>query len=132
MVSLTWEDRIEITELLSRYALLLDQQRLDEWTDLFTSEAVIDIQGQPSLTTIEGRRNLGQTAPRGTHLCAPPVLREGTAEGTALAEQTYVFRNIATGALLSGWYEHVVVKSNGTWRFEWLSVHFHRPEGVRS
>jgi SnoaL-like domain len=132
MVSLTWEDRIEITELLSRYALLLDQQRLDEWMDLFMADAVIDIDGQPSLTTIEGRRHLGQTAPRGTHLCAPPVLREGDVEGTALAEQTYVFRNIATGGLLSGWYEDALVKSNGTWRFVRLGVHFHRPEGARS
>jgi hypothetical protein len=126
-VSLDWEDRTEITELLSRYGLLLDQQRLNEWMDLFTIDAVIDIQGQSPLTTVESRLHLGQSAPPGTHLCAPPVIRSGEIEGSALAEQTYFFRNVATGALLSGWYEDMLDKRDGVWRFTRLSVYFHRP-----
>jgi SnoaL-like domain len=127
-VSLSWEDRSEVTELLSRYALLLDRQRIDEWMDLFESDAVIDIQGLDPLTTEERRRDLGLTAPRGTHLSAPPVLREGDAEGTALVEQTFFFRDAATKAVLGGWYEGIVVKRGGTWRFRRFAVRFHRAQ----
>jgi SnoaL-like domain len=126
-VALIQEDRREITELLSLYGLLLDRQRVDEWMALFADDAVFEIQGQPPLTTASERAELGRTAPPGTHLAAPPVIREGGQAGIALSEQTFMFRDVQSGRMLAGWYEDVLVNFEGTWRFQYRSIRFHRP-----
>ena len=48
------EDRQAITELLSRYGLLIDQQRTDEWMELFLEDAVIEVPGRPPFRTGRG------------------------------------------------------------------------------
>jgi SnoaL-like domain len=123
---LSLADRSEITELLSRYGLLLDQQRVDEWMELFAPDAVLEIEGRGSLRTVEDRLELGRTAPQGTHLCAPPVIRAGDSGGTARAEQTFMFRSAELGQLLAGWYEDVLVKFGDRWHFRERSIRFHR------
>jgi hypothetical protein len=125
-VRLTLEDRSDITELLSSYALLLDGQRVDEWMGLFVHDAVLEVDGSRPLSTREDREQLGRTAPPGTHLAAPPVIREGDAPDTAQAEQTFMFRDAESGRILAGWYEDVLVKVEGAWLFRHRTIRFHR------
>jgi hypothetical protein len=124
-LGLSLEDRCEITELLSQYGLLLDRQQIDEWMALFVPDAVLEMQGRPPLTTQADREELGRTAPHGTHLAAAPVISEAASVNTAECEQTFMFRDAATGRMLAGWYEDVLVKVDGDWRFRQRLIHFH-------
>jgi hypothetical protein len=125
-MTLSLGDRSEITELLSLYGLLLDQQRVDEWMELFLREAVLEVDGRPCLATAEDRLELARTAPPGTHLSAFPVIREGDAVDSARAEQTFMFRDAKSSRMFAGWYEDVLVKFEGAWRFQHRTIRFHR------
>jgi 3-phenylpropionate/cinnamic acid dioxygenase small subunit len=109
------EDRLAITELLSEYGLLLDQHQLADWLDLFVEDAVMEVPGLPPLRGRAERRALVETAPTGLHLCAPPILRAGEADGTASARQSFMFRNSKTGQVLAGWYADELVKRGDRW-----------------
>jgi hypothetical protein len=124
-VGLSLEDRFEITDLLSQYGLLLDRQQVDEWMALFVHDAVFEMEGRFPLTTPADRMEVGSTAPSGTHLAAPPVIRQGGAVDTAVSEQTFMFRDAESGRMLAGWYEDVLVKVEGGWRFQHRTIHFH-------
>jgi hypothetical protein len=124
-VDLSLEDRSAISELLSQYGLLLDRQELDGWMALFLHDAVFEVEGRPPLTTAAERAEFGRTAPWGTHLAAPPVIRQGGETDTAMSEQTFMFRNGESGRMLAGWYEDVLVRVEGTWRFQRRRIHFH-------
>jgi hypothetical protein len=124
-VGLSLEDRSAITDLLSQYGLLLDRQQVDEWMALFVDDAVFEMEGRSPLTTAAERAELASTAPSGTHLAAPPVIRQGGATDTAESEQTFMFRDAETGRMLAGWYEDVLVRVEGTWRFRHRTIRFH-------
>jgi SnoaL-like domain len=109
------EDRQAITELLSRYGLLIDQQRSDEWMGLFAEDAVIEVPGRPPYRTGPDRRGLAEGAPPGLHLAAPPVIRAGASDDVALVEQSFQFHNAVTGKPLIGWYEDELVKQGERW-----------------
>ncbi|MDA8045833.1 MAG: nuclear transport factor 2 family protein [Actinomycetota bacterium] len=125
------EDRLAITELLSKYGLLIDRHRIDEWSLLFTDDAVFDVPGIGPLCTAEARRRMVETAPKGLHLAAPPIIDEGP-DGSASCQQEYLFRNVETGRFLTGWYEDEVVKRDGQWLFARRAIKYFRragPEG---
>ena len=42
-----------------------------------------------------------------------------------MSEQTFMFRNGESGRMLAGWYEDVLVRVEGTWRFQRRRIHFH-------
>lgn len=130
-MTLSLEDRTDITELLSRYGLFLDQLRADEWLQLFLPDAVVEIEGMSSLRTNAERLELLHTAPRGVHLSAPPIISEGVTADTATSQQTFMFLQAKRGSLLAGWYDDALVKSEGTWRFQRRIIRFYR-EGPAS
>jgi hypothetical protein len=109
------EDRLAITELLSEYGLLIDQQQMEEWLDLFVEDAVMEVPGLAPLRSRAERRGLVEAAPTGLHLCAPPILRAGEVDGTASARQSFMFRNSQTGQVLTGWYADELVKRGDRW-----------------
>lgn len=123
---LSVEDRLAITELLSGYALYLDQGDMDRWLDLFLPDAVIEVPGQEPVRSREERVLLARTSPKGTHLVAPPVIRAGDGPGEAVAEQSFLFRGDFDGGILSGWYRDLVVKREATWYLSRRSVHYAR------
>jgi len=108
------EDRQAITEILSRYGLLIDRQEPDEWLKLFLDDAVIEVPGRPAYRTGEDRRSLAEGAPRGLHLAAPPVIRAGGSD------------NAATGKSLIGWYEDELVKRGEHWFIARRAIHYFR------
>ena len=120
------EDRQAITEILSRYGLLIDRQEPDEWLKLFLDDAVIEVPGRPAYRTGEDRRSLAEGAPRGLHLAAPPVIRAGGSEDVALVEQSFQYHNAATGKSLIGWYEDELVKRGEHWFIARRAIHYFR------
>ena len=120
------EDRQVITELLSRYGLLIDQKRVDEWMELFVEEAVIEVPGRPPLRTGAERRGLAEGAPVGLHLAAPPILRAGGSDDVALGEQSFQYQNAVTGKPIIGWYEDELVKQGQRWYIARRVIQFFR------
>jgi SnoaL-like domain len=120
------EDRQAITELLSRYGLLIDQQRPSEWVELFLEDAVIEVPGRPDCRTVEERRGLAEGAPPGLHLAAPPVIRAGSSDDVALVEQSFQWHNAVTGKPLIGWYEDELVKRGERWYIGRRAIHYLR------
>ncbi|MGO8861169.1 MAG: nuclear transport factor 2 family protein [Acidimicrobiales bacterium] len=114
-MTLDLHDRQAITELLSRYGLLIDQRRLDEWTALFTEACEFVVPGMGTFRTVEDRRRMVENGMRGVHLVASPVIRAGDADGTAEAEQSFMFRASETGRFMTGWYSDTLVKQDGVW-----------------
>lgn len=104
------EDWIAISELLSRYAMTIDQKRIEEWTELLTDDAVIVIPGTDPMTTPEARRRMAENTSRGLHHVGPPIVRAGEVAGTAVAEQSFVFHNLVTGKVVLGWYRDELTK----------------------
>ena len=128
MGALSADDRQAITEMLSRYGLLIDQGRVDEWEAMFVGDAEFDVPGQEPLRTGPARRAMVEGAPRGLHLCAPPVIRSDGPDGTATTEQSFLFRNLETGQMLTGWYEDTLVKREAQWLFASRRIqYFRRP-----
>jgi SnoaL-like domain len=120
------EDRQAITELLSRYGLLIDQKRIDQWMELFLADAVIEVSGRPPMATGPDRRALAEGAPAGEHLVAPPIIRAGTSDDSALVEQTFHYYNLETRKVLVGWYEDELVKREDTWYISRRAIKYFR------
>lgn len=114
-MTLDLDDRQAITELLSRYGLLIDQRRLDEWSTLFTEECEFVVPGMGTFSTVADRRRMVENGMRGVHLVAAPVIRAGDAGGTAEAEQSFMFRAGESGRFMTGWYRDTLVKEDGRW-----------------
>src|SRR5690606_9984875 len=49
------EDRLDITDFFNRYCYLVDDDKQDDWLDLFTPDGVFDV---PGLGCMEGRDQL--------------------------------------------------------------------------
>lgn len=123
------EDWIAISELLSRYAMTIDQKRIDEWMDLLTDDAVIVIPGLDPMTTPQARRRMAENTSLGVHHPGPPVIREGDGAGTAVAEQSFVFHNLVTGKVVLGWYRDELTKRD-RWYLSRREIRFQPEEAT--
>jgi ketosteroid isomerase-like protein len=128
-LSVSVEDWIAISELLARYATTLDRREVDEWMDLFTEDAVIEIAGREPLTTEEQRRQMGASTSPGLHQPGPPVIRAGDRPGTAVAEQSFIFHNLANGSVALGWYRDELIKRD-RWYVSRREVRFQTGPGT--
>ena len=120
------EDRWAITELLSKYGLLIDRHLMDEWTALFTPDAEFEVPGVGTFCTVEDRRGMVENAPKGLHLVASPVITPGPSGVAAACQQEFLFRNVETGKFLTGWYEDDVVKRGDEWLFARRAIRYFR------
>ncbi len=123
-MTLDLDDRQAITELLSRYGLLIDQRRLDEWSTLFTEECEFVVPGLGTFSTVADRRRMVENGMRGVHLVAAPVIRAGDTGGTAEAEQSFMFRAGDSGRFMTGWYRDTLVKEGGRWRIARRAIEY--------
>lgn len=57
---LSLEDRLDIQDLFARYCLLVDQRKVDEWTALFTPDAVFDVPGLARMAGSDQVRQIAQ------------------------------------------------------------------------
>jgi hypothetical protein len=114
---------LAVHNLLARYGLLLDRLIVEEWLDLFTDDAVLDIDGN-ALDSREKRRGLTVSAPRGLHVANLPVIR-GELHGDDLsATSTFLFWNTGQRTTRLGWYEDTLVRVDGSWRFAVRRISF--------
>jgi SnoaL-like domain len=113
---MTCSDLRAIHNLLSQYGALLDRLQVEEWLDLFTEEAVLDIDGN-ILDSREKRRTLTVTAPRGLHLSNLPVIVGEVEADSVRTTATFLFWNAAGRSARLGWYDDRLVRSGSDWRF---------------
>jgi hypothetical protein len=118
------QDRLDITELLSKWGLFIDSRRFEDWWAILEPDASIDIAGGPPIITEEGKLDIARNSPRGVHISAPPVISAGPVAATAQVEQSFFFYNIETKKALAGHYEDVVVKRAGRWYLSRRSIRF--------
>ncbi len=118
--------REEITELLARYGAHLDRQDHEGWLALFTEDARFFVYGR-SFDGHEGLRRMAEAAPAGLHLGGLPVIT--VAGDRAEVQQSFLFVDQRTGGQRIGFYDDVVVRGDGTWRFESRRSTFLTPEG---
>lgn len=105
-----------VHNLLGSYGILLDRMMVEEWLDLFSEGAVLDIDGN-ALDSREKRRGLTASAPRGLHVANLPVIC-GDLDGDELsATSTFLFWNIERRTTRLGWYDDKLVRVRGGWRF---------------
>lgn len=124
MRQLAVDDGVEITQLLSKYCLLLDCRRVDEWLELFEPDATIAVGDRTPLSTEQERRELIVNSPRGAHLSAVPIIRMGDSHERATSEQTFVFFNIGTAQVRAGWYTDDLVKREDRWYLQRRVIRF--------
>lgn len=120
-------DRLEINDLLVRYCDAVDAGTVDDFDDIFTTDAVIDYSnfGGPKggVALIKGflRENLG-TLPK-QHLIANVTVRvdgdEAVARCICLNPQGFPADDTADGyqiAFFGLWYEDLLIRTDGRWR----------------
>jgi SnoaL-like domain len=112
-----------IHNLLSRYGALLDRLEVEEWLDLFSDDAMLDIDGD-ILDSRDKRRALTASAPRGLHLSNLPVISGDLESGNVLSTATFLFWNTQRGTTRTGWYADRLVRIGPDWRFATRRISF--------
>jgi 3-phenylpropionate/cinnamic acid dioxygenase small subunit len=108
------DDRQEIDGLLARYCNFLDRGDHDAWLDLFESEGRFEVYGT-AFQGSEGLRKMAEAAPGGLHLTGDALVDiEGD---TATVKQSFLFVDQSTREIRIGWYDDVLAKTAGGWRF---------------
>ena len=121
-----------ITNLLYRYAELMDAGRLEECADLFTHARILlgdPADGDPPVVDRDGLAAAWRSmvrihedgTPRTRHLVATPIIEVDEEAGTATCRSTYtVFQQAGSGPLqpvISGRYLDRFEQIGGVWRF---------------
>ena len=121
-----------ITNLLYRYAELMDAGRLEDCAELFAHARVLlgnPALGEPPVVDRDGLATTWRSmvrihedgTPRTRHLVANPIIEVDEELGTATCRSTYtVFQQIGPGPLkpvISGRYLDRFAKVDGSWRF---------------
>ena len=134
-MSLAYEDRAEILDLISQYAYTFDEDRIDEYVDLFLDDAELSFyitgQDEPTVTTssnderlevVRGIRSSELNQPgQPRHFQTNTVLErisDSRVSGRTMvlcSQQPYDGSDCKL--LFSGVYEDVFQKSNGRWFF---------------
>jgi hypothetical protein len=122
------EDRLDVMDLLARYAECVDTADVGGYADLFLPDGVV----QHSAGTVQGREAIhawvaglareGRIGPQSNlkHFLGLPVIR---GDGQRCTARTYVMipRLMETGEIstrLAGTYKDDIVKQDGRWLFE--------------
>ena len=126
------ESPTAITNLLYRYAELMDAGQLEACADLFTHARVLlgdPAIGEPPVVNRDGLVAVWRAmvrihedgTPRTRHLVATPIIDVDEEAGTATCRSTYtVFQQVGPGPLqpvISGQYLDRFAKVDGSWRF---------------
>jgi 3-phenylpropionate/cinnamic acid dioxygenase small subunit len=112
-----------VHNLLGSYGMLLDRLIVEEWLDLFTDDAILDIDGN-LLDSREKRRGLTASAPRGLHVSNLPVISGEPESDELSATSTFLFWNTRKRTTRLGWYDDALVRVDGGWRFAARRISF--------
>jgi len=119
-------DRLEITDLLARYADAIDHQRWDDLDGVFTADAVIDYTafGVPRGGVAETKQFLAEAMPGHvsyTHLLGLPVITiagdTATARTPCQNPMVYLDADAKEQVYVCGlWYDDRLVRTPDGWR----------------
>jgi 3-phenylpropionate/cinnamic acid dioxygenase small subunit len=127
-MKLTPEDDAEIRNLLARYCLLLDQDDVEQWVQLFTPDATYSVYGR-AFVGHEGLRKMMSAAPGGLHLGGPPAI-EAVDDDHALTQQNLLFMERSGGEMRRSLYHDELVRTNEGWRIATRRCQFITAEGL--
>ncbi len=120
------EDRIRRT--LNEYSQLLDDGRFDEWADLFTEDARLELGDQATVGRPAIRAYMAEvqaSGRRGMHVTTNSLVDVDVDGDTARATTDYLFvRPGAEGLVLvaAGRYHDRMVRDGERWRFRVRSI----------
>lgn len=113
-MKLTADDDAEIRNLLARYCLLLDQEEVEQWVQLFTPDATFHVYGR-TFAGHDGLRKMMSGAPGGLHLGGPPAIAPVDADH-ATAQQNLLFVERTSGEMRRALYDDELVRTADGWR----------------
>lgn len=120
--SLTPDDRLAITELLSRYARAIDFHRWDELPALFTTDCVVDFgrvmgvhEGHDGVRRMAGM--IGSTGLTMRHYVTNVIVEQADGDRAEVTSYVLALTGPAFGSLAvtTGRYEDEVVRRDGRW-----------------
>jgi hypothetical protein len=122
------EDRLEVTDLLARYAECVDTADVEGYADLFLPEGVVQhsggsVEGRAAIRDwVAGLEKEGRIGRHSNlkHILGLPVIR---GDGQRCTARTYVLipRQMESGEIstrLPGTYRDEIVKQDGRWQIE--------------
>lgn len=127
-MKLTPEDDTEIRNLLARYCLLLDQDEVEPWVQLFTPDASYHVYGR-AFVGHEGLRKMMSGAPGGLHLGGPPAIEAVDADH-ARAQQNLLFIERSGAEMRRSLYDDELVRTDEGWRIATRRCRFITAEGL--
>jgi 3-phenylpropionate/cinnamic acid dioxygenase small subunit len=129
------DDERQVLRTLAEYGRWCDDGRFDEWAELFTEDARLEVAG----SVTEGREAIRSymaevqaDGRRGMHVTSGAVVDLG-ADGTAEAASDYLFvRPSADGPVIAamGRYRDELVHDAGRWRFRRRTISILAVRGV--
>ena len=128
MADMSAEDRLEVMDLLARYADCVDTANVEAYAALFTEDGIVEhsagtVRGRDEIRAwVKGLADENRIGPesRLKHVLGLPVIRGDSQRCTA---QTYVLimRQMEGGDIstrLAGTYRDDIVKRDGRWQIE--------------
>ncbi len=115
------DDEDQIRRTLGQYSQLCDDGRFEEWADLFTDDARLELMGQVKtgrdaiVTYMRGVQSAGS---RGLHMTSGPLVEVDGPQATASTDYLFV-RPSADGIAIiaAGRYHDRLVDDGDRWRF---------------
>ncbi len=124
----TPEDQLAIMNLLARYCLSLDEDDVEGWVSLFTTDASYEVYGR-SFEGREALRGMAKAAPGGLHLGGVPVVDMVDVD-RARTVQDLLFIDRDTGESRSAVYHDELVRTPSGWRIASRRCRFIVPGGL--
>ncbi|MFD0363347.1 nuclear transport factor 2 family protein [Nocardia sp. GCM10030253] len=124
-MTLSAQDRIEITDLIARHGHLMDAGEFDRMDELFTAGIIYELSdfGLGELRGIPALRDaairLGDANPVGHHITNVVI---ADADGDSVRVQSKGIGIHADGTSRSVGYDDVVVRDGGGWRISYRKV----------
>jgi uncharacterized protein (TIGR02246 family) len=128
MAGMSIEDRLDVTDLIARYAEFVDTADADGYANLFVPDGVVEhstgsVNGRTEIKAwVEGLEQMGRIGPQSQlkHFLGLPVIGGDSQRCTA---RTYVMipRMMESGDIstrLMGAYRDDIVKQDGRWLIE--------------
>jgi uncharacterized protein (TIGR02246 family) len=121
------DDREQIDDLLTAYAIALDLDDIEGCVQLFTPDGGFEVYGR-RFGGWDGLRSMMTAAPRGMHFAGRAQIAVDGDRATVRSQLIFIAAAMTETRLAI--YDDVVVKADGQWRFETRRCRFLTPDGL--
>lgn len=115
------DDEDQIRRTLGQYSLLCDDGRFDEWGELFTEDARLELNGQVTSgrqAIVTYMRSVQPAESRGLHMTSGSLVEVDGASGSATTNYMFVRPSPQGMAIIAaGRYHDQLVRDGRRWRF---------------